>query len=136
VKLAEIVEDRSIIVCAGSGGVGKTTTAAVLAMEAARRGRRAVVVNGLYPKLDGLDVDPDEAAAAAGTTLRPGEASSLKAAAAFRQQRMALQEEQLARLAEKLPLPQLRLPFLFRADLGAAELDVLAAALRESVEAL
>jgi anion-transporting ArsA/GET3 family ATPase len=95
-----------------------------------------VVVNGLYPKLEGLDVDPDEAAAAAGTTLRPGEASSLKAAAEFRQRRMALQEEQLERLAEKLPLPQLRLPFLFRADLGASELGVLAAALRESVEAL
>jgi anion-transporting ArsA/GET3 family ATPase len=44
VTLGEIVERRSVIVCAGSGGVGKTTTAAVLAMEAARRGRRAVVV--------------------------------------------------------------------------------------------
>ena len=30
--------------CCGSGGVGKTTTAAVLALEAARAGRRAVVV--------------------------------------------------------------------------------------------
>jgi len=42
--LAGIVTNRSTIVCAGSGGVGKTTTAAVLAMEAAKRGRRAVVV--------------------------------------------------------------------------------------------
>ena len=42
--LASIITTRSTIVCAGSGGVGKTTTAAVLAMEAARRGRRAVVV--------------------------------------------------------------------------------------------
>jgi len=39
-----MVTERRTIVCAGSGGVGKTTTAAVLAMEAARRGRRAVVV--------------------------------------------------------------------------------------------
>jgi len=31
-------------VCCGSGGVGKTTMAAVLALEAARRGRRVVVV--------------------------------------------------------------------------------------------
>jgi anion-transporting ArsA/GET3 family ATPase len=95
-----------------------------------------VVVNGLYERLDGLEVDPDEAAAAAGTTLRPGEASSLKAAAEFRQRRTALQDEQLARLADKLPLPQLRLPFLFRADIGADEVGVLAAALRESIEAL
>ena len=43
-NLSDIVATRSIVVCAGSGGVGKTTTAAVLAMEAARRGRRACVV--------------------------------------------------------------------------------------------
>jgi anion-transporting ArsA/GET3 family ATPase len=42
--LDELVHDRRIVVCCGSGGVGKTTTAAVLALEAARAGRRAVVV--------------------------------------------------------------------------------------------
>ena len=42
--LEELVTEREIVICTGSGGVGKTTTAAVLAMEAARRGRRAVVV--------------------------------------------------------------------------------------------
>ena len=42
--LAELVATRRVLVCCGSGGVGKTTTAAVLAMEAARQGRRAVVV--------------------------------------------------------------------------------------------
>jgi anion-transporting ArsA/GET3 family ATPase len=36
--------DRSIVVCCGSGGVGKTTTAAAIALEGARRGRRACVV--------------------------------------------------------------------------------------------
>ena len=35
---------RSIIVCCGSGGVGKTTTAAAMAVEAARLGRRTCVV--------------------------------------------------------------------------------------------
>lgn len=35
---------RSVVVCCGSGGVGKTTTAAALAVEGARRGRRACVV--------------------------------------------------------------------------------------------
>jgi anion-transporting ArsA/GET3 family ATPase len=44
VNLDELVMSSSIVICTGSGGVGKTTTAAVLAMEAARRGRRAVVV--------------------------------------------------------------------------------------------
>ena len=33
-----------VVVCCGSGGVGKTTTAAVIGLEVARRGRRAVVV--------------------------------------------------------------------------------------------
>jgi anion-transporting ArsA/GET3 family ATPase len=38
------VADSSVVVCCGSGGVGKTTTAALVAMEAARLGRRSVVV--------------------------------------------------------------------------------------------
>ena len=33
-----------MLVCAGAGGVGKTTTAAALAMAAAKQGRRAIVV--------------------------------------------------------------------------------------------
>jgi len=36
--------DRRIVVCVGAGGVGKTTVAAAVALEAARRGRRAVVI--------------------------------------------------------------------------------------------
>jgi anion-transporting ArsA/GET3 family ATPase len=39
-----VVTERSIIICCGSGGVGKTTTAAALAVEAAYRGRDACVV--------------------------------------------------------------------------------------------
>ena len=42
--LEALVEKDSIVICCGSGGVGKTTTAAVIAQEAARRGRDAVVV--------------------------------------------------------------------------------------------
>jgi anion-transporting ArsA/GET3 family ATPase len=95
-----------------------------------------VVVNGLYPTIEGLDVDPLAAAEVAGTTLRPGEAEALTGAAAFRRARAALQAEQLERLAEALPLPQLRLPFLFTADVGPAELEVLGAALRDQVAAV
>lgn len=43
-SLLDLVRDKEIVVCTGSGGVGKTTTAAVLALEGAKRGRRAVVV--------------------------------------------------------------------------------------------
>ncbi|HEY5664458.1 MAG TPA: ArsA-related P-loop ATPase [Ilumatobacter sp.] len=42
--LRAVIDDAAVIVCCGSGGVGKTTTAAVIGIEAARRGRRAVVV--------------------------------------------------------------------------------------------
>ena len=95
-----------------------------------------VVVNGIYPELEGLDVDPDHAAEAAGTSLRPGEADVLRTAGRFRQGRQTLQREQVARLAAALPLPQLRLPFLFEADLGLTEIDRLARALADEVEAL
>jgi anion-transporting ArsA/GET3 family ATPase len=40
----ELIDSSTVIICCGSGGVGKTTTAAVIGLEAARRGRRAVVV--------------------------------------------------------------------------------------------
>ncbi|KHJ71292.1 ArsA family ATPase [Rhodococcus sp. Chr-9] len=44
--VARILDDRSsrVIVCCGSGGVGKTTTAAALALRAAERGRSVVVL--------------------------------------------------------------------------------------------
>src|SRR5690606_36460145 len=42
--LLDVVDRAHIVVCAGTGGVGKTTTAAALALVAARRGRSAAVV--------------------------------------------------------------------------------------------
>jgi anion-transporting ArsA/GET3 family ATPase len=42
--LGYLVSDHDIVVCTGSGGVGKTTTAAVIALEGARAGRKTVVV--------------------------------------------------------------------------------------------
>ncbi|MHB8246394.1 MAG: ArsA family ATPase [Acidimicrobiales bacterium] len=42
--LADLVAERSIIVCCGSGGAGKTTTSAAIALAGARAGRRACVV--------------------------------------------------------------------------------------------
>jgi anion-transporting ArsA/GET3 family ATPase len=42
--LGALARERHIVVCAGSGGVGKTTTAAAIAIEGARAGRKACVV--------------------------------------------------------------------------------------------
>ena len=86
-----------------------------------------VVVNGLYPVLDGLDVDPGAAGA---------DAPTLAAAAEFRARRQELQQAQVARLATALPLPQLHLPSLFTVDLDPSDIDVLATALVAAIEGL
>jgi anion-transporting ArsA/GET3 family ATPase len=43
-ELVDLAERRSVVVCCGPGGVGKTTVSATIALEAARLGRRACVV--------------------------------------------------------------------------------------------
>lgn len=43
-SMSELLATSDVIVCCGSGGVGKTTAAAVIGMDAARSGRRVVVV--------------------------------------------------------------------------------------------
>ena len=43
-ELDVLIETADVVVCCGSGGVGKTTTAAALGLQAARNGRRCVVV--------------------------------------------------------------------------------------------
>jgi anion-transporting ArsA/GET3 family ATPase len=42
--IAELAAESRVVICCGSGGVGKTTIAAVLALEGARRGRNTCVV--------------------------------------------------------------------------------------------
>ncbi len=42
--LRELADERSVVVCCGPGGVGKTTVSATIALQAARDGRRACVV--------------------------------------------------------------------------------------------
>jgi anion-transporting ArsA/GET3 family ATPase len=95
-----------------------------------------IVVNSVYPTIEGLEADPAAAAEAARVSLRQGETEALAAAARFRLDRMALQAEQIGRLQAHLPLPQLRLPFLFTAEIGPSELDCLARALLAEIEAL
>ncbi len=95
-----------------------------------------VVVNGCSADLAGLAVDPADAAAAIGEVLDDATTDALRRAAAFRRSRVELQHEQVGRLAERLPLPQIELPFLFTSALGPAELDILAAALTGGLRTL
>jgi anion-transporting ArsA/GET3 family ATPase len=97
-----------------------------------------VVINGCYERLR-LPSGPAAvriAAHVAGISIPDDEADALAAAARLHGALAERQDEQAARLAARLPLPQLRLPFLFSGDLGPAEIEVLANALTTSVAAL
>lgn len=88
-----------------------------------------VVVNGVLPPAphdrDGLDA----ALEAAGVDPAPECRTALVEAAAFRQARWTLQQKQLQRLADDLPLPQLHLPRLFSSKLDIDDLSSLSASL-------
>ncbi|HEV2812648.1 MAG TPA: ArsA-related P-loop ATPase, partial [Solirubrobacteraceae bacterium] len=43
-SISERLEGKRVVICAGSGGVGKTTTSAALAMGLAAEGKRVAVV--------------------------------------------------------------------------------------------
>jgi anion-transporting ArsA/GET3 family ATPase len=101
-----------------------------------------VVINGCFPALpSGIAADLTAAAVlrdaeVAGRFVSEREARDLAGATAFRAERHGVQREQIERLARALPLPQIRLPFVFTPDIGTAQLDVLADALTEGIEAL
>jgi anion-transporting ArsA/GET3 family ATPase len=95
-----------------------------------------VIVNACYPVSAGLDVPAPEAAHRAGVDLGADVLGALEAARRFRLTRQGLQAEQLGRLAHKLPLAQLRVPFLFTAAIGPDELETLSGALADAVAAL
>jgi hypothetical protein len=95
------------------------------------------------PVLDDFEAVPESAlaavrAAAAGAAPPVDAAlvAALADAESFRAGLQQRQAEQCARLAQRLPLPQLRLPYLFTAELGPPELAALATELAAGIEAL
>jgi anion-transporting ArsA/GET3 family ATPase len=95
-----------------------------------------VIVNACLPADPRLDRDPEEAASEIGVALATDQAAALRAAADFRAHRFHLQEEQRARLAVELPLPQLQAGFQFSDGIGPDELDRLATDLADAVRQL
>ena len=100
-----------------------------------------VVVNACIPVLAGFESDPERARAAVARSdadglLGSGLGAALADAEAFRAGLQERQARQFDRLAARLPLPQLRLPYLFTVELGPAGLDVLAAELTAGIAAL
>ena len=43
-SVADLIERKQVVICAGSGGVGKTTTSAAIAAGMAERGRKVAVL--------------------------------------------------------------------------------------------
>ena len=95
-----------------------------------------VVVNCFESGPSELEVPAADAARETGIALGAPALDALDAARAFRLRRLDLVEEQVARLARELPLPQLHLPRLFTPAIGPTELDRLADALARAIEAL
>ncbi len=99
-----------------------------------------IFVNGCYDALPaGVSASVaaiEQDATALDRFVSEREAADLAHAAAFRAERYAIQTDQIARLADRLPLPQIRLPFLYTPDIGRAEVDVLADATTCGIEAL
>jgi hypothetical protein len=96
-----------------------------------------IVVNGFYPPLDLLAADPSAAAEDVGVVgLSEEDARRLHEAAEFRLSWQAIQAEQVARLGSDLPLAQLRVPFLFTAEIGPSEIEQVAESITVGVKAL
>jgi anion-transporting ArsA/GET3 family ATPase len=93
-----------------------------------------VVVNAFPGDLELAGRRVADDAAAAGIVLPPIDAAALEAAADFGAERHALSLAQADRLAAALPLPQIRLPFVF-GEIGADEVERLADALTAEVSA-
>jgi anion-transporting ArsA/GET3 family ATPase len=100
-----------------------------------------IVVNSCIAPAADLGVESGRAAVAAdaaraGIEIAEPELEALAAAAEFRAGLHARQTEQCARLAQRLPLPQIRLPFLFTADMGPREIDMLADELTAGIQSI
>jgi anion-transporting ArsA/GET3 family ATPase len=99
-----------------------------------------VVVNGCFAPLPvAMSANASEIlddARAADRFVSQREGDDLAHAAAFLEERRALQDEQIQRLRERLPLPQIELPFVFNPDITRAQLDTLVDAFGSGIERL
>ncbi|MXW74470.1 MAG: AAA family ATPase [Acidimicrobiaceae bacterium] len=98
-----------------------------------------VVVNGLLPSIEALDTSSELHVSDIGASesgLGAPEISDLVTAANFRRDRLSLQNDQLASLAQQLPLAQIRLPHLFTTSVGLTELKTLTESATASIEAI
>ncbi|MBK9030845.1 MAG: ArsA family ATPase [Myxococcales bacterium] len=101
-SFAEVFAAKQILVCVGSGGVGKTTTSAALALAAARAGKRTLVItidpakrlaSSLGLASLGHDVqEVDPAVVGAGVVAGPGHPGAASLSAMMLDQKRAFDE--------------------------------------------
>jgi anion-transporting ArsA/GET3 family ATPase len=99
-----------------------------------------VVVNGCFPPLaaavGATTATILDDAGETGRFVSAREADDLAHAAAFLEERRTLQLEQIQRLHDRLPLPQIELPFVFDPDITRPQLDILVGAFERGVARL
>jgi anion-transporting ArsA/GET3 family ATPase len=93
-----------------------------------------VIVNGVLPAFEDIGRDPSELMDV--DHVPAAQLATLRAAGRWWCTRYARQREQLARLAEALPLPQIELPHVFGPTIGSRESIALSDALIRGVSAL
>ncbi len=86
----------------------------------------------MYPELD-LDAIRPRRPSRPACASRPGELDALRGPPTSAASASDLQSEQVKRLADALPLPQLHLPFLFTTELGPSEVDILSGVLASEI---
>ncbi len=84
-----------------------------------------IVVNAVRPLVEGLDVPAADAARSSRADLADDLLASVEAARRFHASRVALEQQQIARLATELPLEQVRLPLLKGVGVGPRQVDTL-----------
>ena len=120
--------------------VSETVETAYLLEDRAGVALTPIIVNGMLPVL-ALPAEMGHQALADlaegdGAQLSEEQLASLSAAGQLRSRRQRSQAEQVARLAQAVPLPQIELPFCFSAALGPEELSVLTESLAAGIAGL
>ncbi|MHB8438582.1 MAG: ArsA family ATPase [Acidimicrobiales bacterium] len=95
-----------------------------------------VIVNGCIDEDPALERDPGAAAADAGIELTGRDIDTLGRAASFHVKRWRLQEQQLERLRQELPLAQIRARHVAGGSVGPDQLELLARDIASGIETL
>ncbi|NNN22750.1 MAG: ArsA family ATPase [Acidimicrobiales bacterium] len=93
-----------------------------------------IIVNALLPLREQLDCDVKEEASKVSIDLSETQIHALSDAATFYKKRREMQQDQVKRLKDELPLHQIYLPELFTSEIGVNEINILSKAFVEAAK--